>query len=234
MRLSIAVILAIIFIGCGDSNKGAAADPKNNVMSANETKVFKILMEEDFISWVNNEPDSTIAKVLDLPIMVMADEYQREYDKNEVAADQKFKDKLLIFKGVVKSIDRSIGENYSVSFHGGENPFISPQAMMADGYTDYLAKLEKEDKQALSCVGSGKIIGFAQVKECIPFGKWVKQNIDTTIEQANTIDLKNTELGNYIAVVKVITDKLPKNSACFAENVNTDTCFDDIRKIPIK
>lgn len=232
--LSVCVV-ALIFFGCENDKKDIAAhgsDAQINVLNEKESILYKNYLYDNLVGWVNGEENAvTVINPIILPVLISADDYQRAYDKNEVAADQQFRDKQVMLYGTVKSIDRNIGDNYSIAFNGGENPFINPQALMAEGYTDYLAKLNKGDKVALSCVGNGKTIGFAQVSECMPMKDWASASVELSYNELNSIEnLKTTTIGQYVEHVKSIAKHLPDTSSCYNQNPDMGSCIKDISK----
>lgn len=229
-KSAISIILATAFLmnGCSD-DKNTNHDKPASVLSKNEDIVLRAMIHESLLAWINDESNLLEElKLLTFPIKITTEDYQIEYDGNEVAADQRFKDKEIVIKGVVKSIDRGIGENYFVTFEGGENPFMTPHAQMADGYTDFLSKLQKGDKQALHCIGNGKLIGSSQVKECIPFSDWSKGLEDEFVTTVTTKDLKGSGLGSFVDLMKKATSLMKQDSACFKNPDNSDKCIDDI------
>jgi hypothetical protein len=108
-----------------------------------------------------------------MAVAVTADSLQRDYERNEVAADLRYRNKVLLITGEVSSISRSIGDNYFVSLSGGSNQFLSLRAMMADGVTDYLAGLEKGHHITLACEGGGMVMRSAVAIHCRPSETWV-------------------------------------------------------------
>lgn len=228
VAVSIIVATMVLMYGCG-SDKNSKPEKPTSVLSNKEEIVLRAMINESLLAWINDESNLfEELKLFTFPVKITTEDYQIEYDKNEVAADQKFKDKEIIIKGIVKSIDRSIGENYFITFNGGENPFMTPHAQMADGYTDYLAKLQKGNKQALHCYGNGKIIGSSQVNECVPFSDWSKGIEDQFITTVSTEDLKGSSLGAFVDQMKKATALMKLDSTCFKNANHSNECIDDI------
>lgn len=50
-------------------------------------------------------------RILKIDVVVGADNYAKEYDDNEIAADQKFKGKKLLITGKIESINKDIAGN---------------------------------------------------------------------------------------------------------------------------
>lgn len=69
----------------------------------------------------NDQPANNTVEMatLDEPLIVVsARELDSDYDDNEVAADQKYKGKILEVSGIVASIDSSVGDQAIVQLVG--------------------------------------------------------------------------------------------------------------------
>ena len=92
-------------------------------------------------------------------ITVTAVTLSKEYTANEVAADQKYKGKMVEVSGVVDSIGKDIGNTPYITLKGDpKNVLANIQCMFGKEYQDRLAKISKG--QQLSVIGtvSGKMI----------------------------------------------------------------------------
>lgn len=100
-------------------------------------------------------------------VVATSDKLQRAYEKNEVAADQKFRKKTMT-NGIVKSIDRSVGENYFISLKGGSNMFMQPKSINGRRIHGFPSEPQKGDNVFLSCKGNGMLMGSAMLSNCEP------------------------------------------------------------------
>lgn len=162
---------------------------------------------------------------------VNADKLQRDYEKNEVAGDQKYRGKKLLVSGIIKSIDRSAGENYFLSLAGGSNMFISPKAKMADGFKNYLAGLEKGQTVHLLCQGDGMLIGSAMLNKCIPRDIFIENVVNTWV--ANNITKQFSEGKKFIQQLVIVSitsaSLLSESSDCFGnDNDKQSKCMSEI------
>ncbi len=212
--------------------KKASMQKQEIVMNKNETKIYQAIIEDDINAWLKgNKSMVEELGLVSLPLKITANEYQIEYNKNEVAADQKFKDKYFIISGTIKSINRSMGENYFIVFNGGNNPYMTPRAQMADGYVNYLANLNKGNKEKLYCMGNGMIVGSAQLSHCVPIRTWITSiSGEVTEVVKSNKEINGTNFGNIINVAKKIANKINPNSTCFKGDINSDSCLNDIYK----
>ncbi|WKZ83960.1 OB-fold putative lipoprotein [Ralstonia pickettii] len=103
------------------------------------------------------------------PLPVKAQELFGAYEDNEVAADQKYKDKSLLVTGTVQSIDKDFTDSIVVKLASG-NPFMAVHAYLDDQHAAMAASLKKGAKVALVCVGDGRIVGSPMLKGCGPKG----------------------------------------------------------------
>lgn len=77
-------------------------------------------------------------------IEISAAQLYEEYEANEIAADQKYKDKMLKVTGVVSSIGKDVlGSPYVVLTGGGEYEVWGVQCTFSSAYEPQLAKLTK-------------------------------------------------------------------------------------------
>lgn len=101
------------------------------------------------------------------PITVTADELLKGYKENELAGDQKFKDKTLIVTGKIETIESGIADMPFILLKaGGDMEFNKPQAMFSKDDTPMLAKLKKGQDIKLQCVGAGEMGGSPILKDC--------------------------------------------------------------------
>ena len=229
--------MLLALIGCSKHDNAAVTKYE---LSANEKSVLKALVYNEMEVYVQGG-ETTFAEwtanLLGNYTAVSSNELQREYERNEVAADMKFRKKLLLVNGSVASIDRSVGENYFILLKGGSNPFMQPKAAMADGYTDFLAGLNKGDEVEMMCTGNGMLIGSAMLSDCQPSLDYVAKLANNYVENINIDDAiskndVNTTLF-FIAGI-ALSSTLPVSSACFSETLGGDKCMVEVEAIDKK
>lgn len=118
----------------------------------------------------NDQPANNTVETatLDEPLIaVSAREIASDYDDNEVAADQKYKGKILEVSGIVASIDSSVGDQAIVQLVG-KNEFQTVSTQGNNDFTQYATTLKKGQNIVLICKGDGEVIGFPQLKNCQP------------------------------------------------------------------
>ena len=235
---------SLALFGCNSGQESASksavsAESKGYSLTERERTIANILLihEVQVSAEDGDASPALVQRLLGDYVVATSDKLQKAYEKNEVAADQKFRKKTILANGIVKSIDRSVGENYFISLKGGSNMFMQPKASMADGYTDFLANLKKGDNVFLSCKGNGMLMGSAMLSNCEPLlnfaskisRKYVnKINIGETISKSDAPS--RLELMLFVGSVAVATS-LPDTSTCFAADGYGTKCLAEIKEV---
>ncbi|RQR31564.1 OB-fold protein [Burkholderia sp. Bp9142] len=89
------------------------------------------------------------------------------YEKNEVAADQKYKGKALSVSGTIQSIDKDAFDNIVVKLRSS-NEFMPVNAYLSKEHEALAASLEKGKKVTWTCEGDGRLIGSPMLRDCTP------------------------------------------------------------------
>lgn len=211
----------------------ASSDGEKPLFTEQESKVYSVLITDDLYKMVNGE-DSLISEkdvINNKPLVVSSKTLQNEYEKNEVAADQKFKGKLVAVSGNVKSLDKSIGDSIMIGLNGGSNMFIYPRAEMSKGYENWVASLNKGDSIGLVCNVSGMTVGAVYMDDCMPSYDWANQTSNSIVSATSEGVKNNNEF--FVKIVdasKKITAKLKPESKCFTGGT-IEQCVEDINKI---
>jgi len=145
--LGFAVLLfAGCAIACGDLNSN-----KNESSSSPSPT-----SEGKPVSSPNNQSTSSTAV-----IAISADALFRDYKKNEVAADLKYKDKQLEVTGVVHEIASGTFSGAWVDLAGG-----SVRCGFEDERKEPVARLEKGQAIVVRCTGDRMTLGTVFLKDC--------------------------------------------------------------------
>ena len=207
----------------------SAASAASVSFTGPEAALIGHLVADDIATWGPNT-DTLLKPTL---MVVTADKLQREYERNEVAGDRAYQGKSLLVVGAVRSIDRSIGKNYFIALKGGSNPYMTPRAMMADGYEDYLASLNKGQSIKLVCQGAGMLVGSASLNKCQPIEAWAASQAKQFVTAASGRVAAGEQEAIHIATVGVaMASMLPAGSACFTDGVaKHDACMAELGKL---
>jgi hypothetical protein len=103
---------------------------------------------------------------------VEAKALQSFYEQNEIAADQKFKDKWFKVSGLVQSVGTDILGSPYVAIEAGDDTFFLVQCVFALDNSDDLASLRRGQRVTIAGKGSGKM-GNVLLRECriVPRGR---------------------------------------------------------------
>jgi putative nucleic acid binding protein len=203
-------------------------------LTEKEVNLMVNMMKEDLRNYAEGSK-SLVGETLfkNNPITIISSAtLQFDYNRNEVSADMKYKDKNLIVSGVVISIDRGIGENYSISLNGTNDSFLRPTASMAKGQKNYLASLSKGQKIKLYCEGKGMMLGSPVLDDCIQIDEFItfeaKKLTGDFVKKAPQGDKAAL---NLLLISKAIQPFLSENSACYSSDHNSEAfCASEISK----
>lgn len=236
----LAFIASMALVGCDSGKESKATTPpekKSYALTDREKTVFRTLVVNELDSTAQGEkasvPDLTKKFIGDYVVTTSA-KLQKEYERNEVAGDQQFRKKILLINGTVKSIDRGIGENYFIGLRGGSNPFLEPKASMADGYTDFLAGLQKGNEVWLVCRGNGMLVGSAMLSDCEPLLNYASKKADNFISNLNIGDAiaKKDQPTLILAASSVaLAASLPDSSTCFSATPHGEKCLAEMHVV---
>lgn len=102
------------------------------------------------------------------PVEVSANDLLKAYKDNEIAANNKFKDKSVLVSGMLKSIGADFSDKPLLTLKaGGEFEFNEPQATLAESDEPKAATLSKGQKIKLLCVGNSEVAGTPMLKDCV-------------------------------------------------------------------
>ena len=114
-----------------------------------------------------NQPAKVAQKAQPLP-EYSAQQMAAEYERNTVAADQRYKGKRFKVTGVVDSINTSLFGNPYVTLRGGVNQFMEPQFKLDSAHRNYAAGLQQGMRISLTCKGRGDVAKTPMSGECVP------------------------------------------------------------------
>lgn len=98
-------------------------------------------------------------------VSVSAADLFKDYDANEVAADEKYKGKHLIVGGKLSSIDKDFADNIVLKLDTGK-PYHWVSATMKDSEKSKAAGQTKGQTVSLDCTGGTMIIKSPTLKDC--------------------------------------------------------------------
>lgn len=146
---NLSLVLALLFVfvlGCqSPSDSNSATKPTATAAPKSETKT-------------DAKPDTK-------PITIQAKNLTKEYDDNELAADGKYKGKVVEVSGKVSNIAETMG-NVTVQLEG-HNIAKTVMCSFAESEKESVAKLKKGQNATLIGTGDGMTLGlYAGLKDC--------------------------------------------------------------------
>lgn len=238
-------MLAVFALSACDSKPSDPSTPKVDAPkayqpSAQEKNSMKVLLLNQIVNAAvqgDVSEENLLTQIIGDFVIANSNEVQKEYERNEVAGDQKFRNKTILVSSTVKSIDRSVGESYYIGMSGGSNPYMNPRAHMADGYTDFLGRLNKGQEIFLACKGNGMLMGSAMFNKCEPLKSFSKKKVDAYVEKLDIGKIVQTDPQHSSVLVYgvaiAIASQLPAESACFEPEYYSNACvnqFDAVTK----
>jgi len=89
-----------------------------------------------------------------------------DYEKNEVALDEKIKDKQVVLLGVIQSIDKDFMDNIVINLKTS-NEFMPSHMQMNESEKPTVLKRQKEDKVAITCKSISRVMGSPSGRDCV-------------------------------------------------------------------
>lgn len=106
------------------------------------------------------------------PMPVTAKELHQDYIANEVAADDKYKGKLLAVGGTVASIDKDFLDNVvvKITWPGNEDFGLEDvAATLRESEKSKAAQLQKGQVIVARCTGNGMVVRSPMLSDCVVF-----------------------------------------------------------------
>jgi tRNA_anti-like len=153
-----------------------------------------------------------------IDLQTTAEQYDADYDANEVAADQKYEGKKLLLTGVIESINEDFkGDAYVVL--KGSNPLMGVHAELNERGKAGASALAKGTTIYLVCDSGTRIIGSAVARNCQQFSQHLDQirpSLKSAVEkQLQEQSSTPTKLAQALRMMYVLGAQLPPDSPCF-------------------
>jgi hypothetical protein len=122
---------------------------------------------EDIAKALRRDPEPAAGPVSSAPpapVEVSSDRLQADYAANEVAADQRYRGRVLRVTGAVRAIRQVFNSPYLELWTTSE--FNNVDAMFDRSWADRLARVKVGDHVAVRCVGAGMAISSPWLESC--------------------------------------------------------------------
>lgn len=150
------------------------------------------------------------------------------YEKNQVAGDQKFYNKLVYISGIISRVGSGLGNEPYVVLKS--KSFLSdPQLRFVPNYNEKIADFEKGSQLDAVCFGNGSIAGTPMFRECMyasDYSTWeagVLRKAISDFFSGNPVEDYKRLFNQRILQLILAAEYMPKNSICF----NDETFWSD-------
>ncbi len=152
-----AFLLIIIFFWFTSENQ--SNDKTNSQQKTLNEAVTVVHSQSTTINNSNIEPSSDA-------VIVEMDKLISDYEANEVAADNEYKNKRLSITGTVAKVSVSLGDGY-VTFNDNLGNSLGAR-FTKNNYSNYLSKLHIGDQIVLNCLCNGVVLIDPYLTDCKP------------------------------------------------------------------
>jgi hypothetical protein len=153
-----------------------------------------------------------------IDLQTTAEQYDADYDANEVAADQKYKGKKILLTGVIESVNEDFKDDAYVVLKAS-NPILGVHAELNERGKAGASALAKGTAIYLVCDSGARIIGSAIARNCQQFSQHLDQirpSLKSDVEkQLQEQSPTPTKLVQALRMMYVLGAQLPPDSPCF-------------------
>jgi hypothetical protein len=179
-------------------------------------------------AFITMEEGLTLSQI---DLRIDAHTYAKDYEANEIAADNKYKGKKILLIGKINSINKDIGGNGYLALRG-PGMFQDVQARLSDAGMEGAADLSKGVTVYLVCDHGMKIATMTTARNCQRYSQHLEA-LRPNIEKSVTAFLKGdlalpSSQAQAIAYGYVLGAELPAGSPCLT---NVDACETEFAKI---
>ncbi|MDD4329972.1 MAG: hypothetical protein PHD79_08470 [Aliarcobacter sp.] len=207
-----------------------------SLFSENEIKIFKSLIKDEVSFTFRENTNSSMLNEYYTPkkehISISSNIIQLDYEKNEVGADLKYKDKDIVVSGQVLKISKDAFNSIYLDLKGGTNQFITPKAYIKKDYIEWASKLSKNDNIKLYCEKSSMVMGSAILNDCAPIDIVIEERTNIILDaiDKNALKKSNNKFFQMGVMIKELSKHLKPNSSCYTTN-DANKCISEINPI---
>lgn len=136
-------------------------DSKRHLLSLFVLVVFGLLAAGS----IDTEEDTKKVQSQASSYRLSANQLYSEYESNEVAADSKYKGRVVVVSGTIQNIGKDIMDDAYIVI-GGEGFLDGIQCMFTKGQQSSVARLSKGQHVTVKGEVSGKMLGNVLVNKC--------------------------------------------------------------------
>lgn len=178
IKKSFIIIIAILIFLLNQKSYGqnTIETDINNFLSEKQKEFMYLIIKKDLTSYISKKPTRIIhAGIYKQDIIITsASELFKNYHENEISADDIYRNKKVILRGIITDINRGIGEQYYIRFVLPDQ-FSSIIAFFDTKHKEHLAKLKRNQQYLVFCTCDGMSMGSPTLKQCEPINNWIEK-----------------------------------------------------------
>ena len=180
-KISIFIGALLLLVGCskeankpGSNNSNSQAETstveaKNELLTENEKAFLKFSIEDELkiLPTLSSGDNESLLLTSYFPVY-SADQITNDYDKNEIKANNLYKNKYFFVNGKISGIEAGIDDKPVVRLETKANyGFNSPMLRFNKIDHENVAELSKGSKATFFCVGNSEIGGSPILDDCL-------------------------------------------------------------------
>lgn len=237
--ITVLFVSVALFVGCGIGESKASSK-----LDKNGLKLAALGLQYDLSTAMLGGGEASFTKkqafeMSGIQDVVSSTQLATEYDDNEVSADEKYKNKLILIKGKVESISKDF-MGYPYLALDGLNMFQMVKATFDKANTSQLSNIKKGQNVQIVCQVDSYIIGSVLLEACQSLDSYLTSNINLTSKMkslASDIILGKQSIGKMndevIRLFYVMGKNFPADSTCQADDAfSSKACLVELGKMP--
>ena len=223
---------AIVILFTTFENSFASETKKNTYLSELETNVFNALIQNQVDATIYNAQPIIINENIVVPSLITINEIQSEYEKNQIKANELFKNKILLTTGKIREITTSSTGDAVLKFYIKTNSLLSPSAKIKREHLTWASNLTKQSEVKIICQVEDFMMGNIRLNKCEPFANWMSEQdwakITLNVFKNNTSQ-KTDEMMSKVR--KIATKVDINNSNCIGSSYDSFDCIGEVARI---
>ena len=223
---------AIVIVFATIENSFASEVKKNTYLSELETNVFNALVENQVDSIIYNTQPILVIENIKVPSLITINEIQSEYEKNQIKANEIFKNKILVTTGKIRDITTNSSGDAVLKFYIKTNSLLSPSAKIKKEHLTWASNLTKQSEIKIICQVEDFMMGSIRLNKCEPFSSWMSGQDWAKITLNAFKNNTSQKTDEMIAQVRKIATKVDvNNSNCIGSSFDNVDCIGEVARI---
>lgn len=224
--------LAIVILFATFENSFASETKKNTYLSELETNVFNALIQNQLDAVIYNVQPIIINENIVVPSLITINELQSEYEKNQIKANEIFKNKVLLTTGKIREITTSSTGDAVLKFYIKTNSLLSPSAKIKREHLIWASNLTKQSEIKIVCQVEDFMMGNIRLNKCEPFTNWINEQDWAKITLNAFKNNSSQKTDEMMSKVRKIATKVDvNNSNCIGSSYDSFDCIGEVARI---